>query len=40
MAFMQMDTAANVIHVGEVQAADGVSQAVLAAVDLAGTALV
>lgn len=40
LGFMQVDTAANVAHVGEVQAADGVSQAVLAAVDLAGTALV
>lgn len=40
MGFMQMDTIANVVHVGEVQAADGVSQAVLSAVDLAGTALV
>jgi hypothetical protein len=40
MSFMQMDTAANVIHVAEVQAAEGFSQVAVAAVDLAGTALV
>lgn len=40
LGFMQADTVANMIHVAEVQAADGVSQAVVAAVDLAGTALV
>ncbi|MCV7286087.1 hypothetical protein H7J87_12165 [Mycolicibacterium wolinskyi] len=40
MGFMQMDTAANMIHVAEVQAADGVSHAVVSAVDLAGTVMV
>jgi len=40
MGFMEMDTVANMAHVAEVQAADGVSQAVVAAVDLAGTVFV
>lgn len=40
LGFMQVDTAANMIHVAEVQAADGVSNAIVAAVDLAGTALI
>ncbi|CAN3132261.1 hypothetical protein ACNUDN_30490 [Mycobacterium sp. smrl_JER01] len=40
LGFMQVDTIANIVHVAEVQAADGVSQAVVAAVDLGATALV
>lgn len=40
MGFMQVDTAANMMHVAEVQAADGVSNAVLSAVDLTSTIFV
>ncbi|WP_147382297.1 hypothetical protein [Mycobacteroides abscessus] len=39
LGFMQLDTLANVVHVGEVQACDMASQAVLDAVDLAGLVL-